>query len=241
MELDKGDTMRLSTRGYYEPVLTKIIENQVKEGDTVFDIGAHIGYYTLKLARKVGPSGKVYAFEAHPDNYAILKRNVEANGYKNVHICNKAVSDSNGRIKLFFGKERSAHHSTLKNEYCNDEGTEIDSVRLDDFLSPFIGEEKVNFIKIDIEGGEFKALRGMENLIKRSDKLRIVTEIVPSFLEKQDLTVDSYIRYLESLGIELYYIDEDSGKIDKLNLKEFIFLCNRREKINFNLLGIKRR
>ena len=65
------------------------------------DVGASVGYYTLLLARLVGPSGRVYAFEPIPRDFAILKRNVKANGYQNVVLENRAVSDING-IERFY-------------------------------------------------------------------------------------------------------------------------------------------
>ena len=91
--------MRLSTRGYYEPFITAFVKDMIKEGDIVIDIGAHIGYYTLLFSKLVGKTGKVFAFEAHPDNFTLLKQNVETNGYTNVVVENKAVSNYNGKIK----------------------------------------------------------------------------------------------------------------------------------------------
>src|SRR3989344_9219581 len=87
--VDPVDSLRLTTRGYYEPYLTRVFDQHIKKGDTVLDIGANIGYHTLHFARLVGETGKVYAFEPHPSNFALLKKNIEANGYKNVVLVQK--------------------------------------------------------------------------------------------------------------------------------------------------------
>ncbi len=75
--------------GEYEPETTDLFVSLLHEGDVVVDIGAHIGYYTLLAARTVGKDGKVFAFEPDPDNYALLVKNVEMNGYNNVTAVQK--------------------------------------------------------------------------------------------------------------------------------------------------------
>jgi FkbM family methyltransferase len=64
------------------------------------DVGAHVGYFTLLLAKQVGPSGEVVAFEPNPNIFEILKENVALNGYRNVILENKAVADQAGQVEL---------------------------------------------------------------------------------------------------------------------------------------------
>lgn len=94
----------------YESV--KLCRQLVKPGMTVIDIGAHIGYYTRLLSELVGKSGRVFAFEAHPDNYAVLKQNLSASRYSNVKIYNCAVSDRKGKMHLYVSPG-SSNHSLL--------------------------------------------------------------------------------------------------------------------------------
>lgn len=91
MFLDSKDSLRLSIHGIYEPLETELAKKEVKKGNVVLDIGANIGYYTLIFAKLVGEDGKVFAFEPDPTNFALLKKNVEMNGYKNVMFVQKAV------------------------------------------------------------------------------------------------------------------------------------------------------
>lgn len=79
MFLEATDCLGLLTHEIHEPLMTEIIKRETKEGDVVLDIGAHIGYYTLMFARLVGKEGKVFAFEPDPDNFTLLKKNIEIN------------------------------------------------------------------------------------------------------------------------------------------------------------------
>jgi predicted methyltransferase len=80
----------------YEPETSALMKRIIREGMTVFDLGAHVGYYTLLAAEQVGVTGHVFAFEPDPENYAVLIKNVELNGYKNVTFINMAISDMSG-------------------------------------------------------------------------------------------------------------------------------------------------
>jgi FkbM family methyltransferase len=159
----------LSIYKVYEETITNFIKENVKEGDVVLDVGAHIGYYTLLMSRLVGPSGKVYSFEPSPRNFAILKRNVKVNGYKNIILEQKAVSNNNGKANLYYKKDRSSGDSISKK--VGDAFTEVDMVYLDDYLK----EKKINFAKIDVEGEELNVLKGMKNILKNS--MAISTEV----------------------------------------------------------------
>ena len=110
MFLDSVDSLRLSFNGVYEPCETEFVMNEIKKGDVVLDIGANIGYYTLIFARLVGEEGKVFAFEPDPENFALLKKNVEINGYHNVVLVQKAISNKTGKIRLFKFDDFKAGH-----------------------------------------------------------------------------------------------------------------------------------
>ena len=83
MHLDKFDESDLSINGIYEPLETEIIKEKIQNGDIVIDIGASIGYFTLLLAKLVGTTGKVFAFEPEPSNFSLLNENIKLNKYNN--------------------------------------------------------------------------------------------------------------------------------------------------------------
>jgi FkbM family methyltransferase len=122
---------------------------------TVFDVGAHAGYYTLMLSRLVGPQGRVFAFEANPENAAKLRKHLKINGVRNVELIEAAVSDRTGSgfFEVDASTDRYGYMGTLA-----ERGAPVQTVVLDDFPIP-------DLIKMDIEGAETRALAGAPRLL----------------------------------------------------------------------------
>ena len=157
MFLDPNDSLRLSLWGEYEPFETQLFTNHIENGDMVLDIGANIGYYTLLAARQVGPQGRVYAFEPDPDNFALLQKNIRQNGYKNFALENRAISNQNGKIKLFKdGKNWGGHR--IYDTDRNKEHVTVDVITLDRFFAD--GTTEIDLIKMDIEAQRSGPFRG---------------------------------------------------------------------------------
>src|SRR5947209_14094504 len=91
--------------GRYETEVVQWFEQTIKPGMNVLDLGAHVGFYTLLSAKLVGASGKVYAFEPEPENFAVLSSNVERAQYRNVRLVHKAITDRIGTIDLFISPQ----------------------------------------------------------------------------------------------------------------------------------------
>jgi FkbM family methyltransferase len=150
-----------------------------KPGDTVVDVGAHIGLYTLIAAKKVGPSGKVIAIEPDPDNCNLLKRNIELNRLTNVTILERAAFSSNSKLKLYLpGKERgfTKLSTIMANRAVTENFLEIDATTLD-HLMLMQGITQVNWIKIDVEGAELEVLKGATVTLSVSKDLAMLIEV----------------------------------------------------------------
>lgn len=204
MFLDPLDSLSLSIFGYCELPETELVKKQVNKGDTVLDIGAHIGYYTLILARLVGSQGKVYAFEPDPNNFALLKKNVEINGYKNVILIQKAVSNETGKIRLYLSENDAGNHR-IYDSHDGRRSIEIEAIRLDDYFRG--SDERIRFIKMDIEGAEGSAVLGMSDLLKKNKSIKIVTEFSPAALKKSGSEPEDYLRQLINQGFKLFHTD----------------------------------
>lgn len=204
MFLDPQDALRLSIFGVHEPFQTELVKRFVKMGDTVLDIGANIGYYTLLFARLVGEHGRIYAFEPNPDNFALLAKNVEANGYKNVVLIPKAVSDANGWVKLFLTRDCGSH--SLGAVADSHGQIDVETVRLDDLFPD--QSFQVDFIKIDIEGAEGLAISGMTELVKRSDRVKMIMEFRPCLLKLCGYDAEKVAALLSAQGFSIADIDE---------------------------------
>lgn len=153
-------------RGVREPGVLKFAQDSIGKGSTVFDVGAHVGEWTLLFSQLVGDAGGVVAFEPDPVARASLMRNLEMNGISNVTVEAKCVSDTTGKAVL--GAERfgsglsSIVHQGNRSERYNQ--VEVDSTTLDEYceghgLSP-------DWVKIDAEGAEPLIVRGMQRLIQ---------------------------------------------------------------------------
>lgn len=157
--------------GKYEQYETKILLSQINNQSVVVDVGANIGYYTL-LAAKIAK--KVYAFEPDKDSFLILKKNVEENELTNVFLFNQAVGDKNEKVGLIINKENYGDSKVKV-------GNEIDCVRLDEVI-----KEKVDLVKIDVQGYEAKVVEGMKKIIKK-DKPIIFIEVDQKNIKKINL------------------------------------------------------
>jgi FkbM family methyltransferase len=175
----------------------------VRPGMTVVDAGAHIGYYTRLFSRLVGARGKVYAFEPHPDNFALLARNAAR---PNVSRYSAAVGASSGTATLHLSPGSSNH--SLHAGYTESRGTiAVEQVALDDWLAAGrIGT--VDFVKIDVEGGEPGALAGMVKLLHASARAALLVELNPQALACGGVTAADFVRQIGKLGFEPLRIDE---------------------------------
>jgi FkbM family methyltransferase len=187
-----GKIFRFITTTYEAP-LTHLFERYIKKGDVVYDIGAHVGYFTLLSSVLVGNSGKVYAFEPAKKVFKLLEKHIKINRCKNVDIFNKAISDKNGVGFFDTGDGSWTGKISSKGEY------EVEMVKLDDFvlknnISP------PNVIKIDVEGEELNVLKGAKNLLTEYSPLIFLSA------HGQQL-YDSCCEFLKSLGYEIKTIE----------------------------------
>jgi FkbM family methyltransferase len=221
---DASPSLSFSTKmllGGYERETVLLMERVIERGMTVVDIGAHVGFHSLLAAKRVGPSGRVFAFEPDPDNFAILKRNIALNNYENITPVQQAVSDRTGRLELFLSGQGNDRHSIYPNPRDLSSGRtwEVTATCLDDFLASE-GWPQIDFIKMDIEGAEPLALKGMNQLLKRSENLRILSEFAPESLRAGGHAPAQFLEELALLGFTVNWLD-DSGELKHLARKDF--------------------
>ena len=161
--------VRSGVFSYWLGTYEKEIQNQfnflVKEGDIVFDIGAHIGFYTLLASRLVGRTGKVFSFEPNSQNLSYLRRHIDLNNCHNVVVIESAVSSKEGR-KVFYESESSFTGSLYPLDFKPTTSGEVVVKSLDlELERGRIPPPRI--IKIDVEGEEYAALKGAKNLIEK--------------------------------------------------------------------------
>lgn len=211
---DYGIGTRLFLRGGYAPGRVSEIRAIVKEGDVVIDIGANIGYFTILLARLVGPEGKVYAFEPDPRSCHLLQRTVERNGWTHVIVEQKAVSNKAGEFPLYQTPSWTSNALTPSEHIST---VNVQLVTLDDFLS---NEQCISFVKMDMDGSEPLAIIGMSQLIQQSSGLRVLAEYQPGNLKQYLSEPLDFITIAEQHGLKLTAIlDTDKGRLPSLDFE----------------------
>ncbi len=194
--------------GGYEDVELNLINQLLNEGDTFIDIGANIGLYSLVAARKIGEKGKVIAFEPFPLNNTRLCKNVALNNLKNISIESKAVSDQNGSL-LIQSNEKDGNQgmaSAFLDNYSSQ--FEVPKIALDEYVEAN-NISQIDLIKIDIEGGEYLALKGMKTILSEL-KPTLLIEIDPSILAKTPYSERDILQLLTDFNYKQYFITDSS-------------------------------
>ena len=221
----KGLALSISHYGTYEELEAKIMEEKIEMGNIVVDVGANIGLHTLNMARIVGNTGQVFAFEPDPSNFEILKKNVKINNYKNIILEQKAVGDKHGRTTLYQSDHPGKHRIFPQTEQAKSQ-VQVELTNLDNYFdSDMI--DKINFIKIDVEGLEFSVLKGMKNILKNSKKIKILFEFMPENTMEVGFTPIELLNYLTSNDFKLYCMDNKTKKLLYVsNNEEIVKLCS---------------
>lgn len=204
---------------FHERATTELFKKTVQKGDTVIDLGANLGYFSLLGARLAGKEGKIYAFEPEPKNYQYLLKNIELNNY-NITAVQKAIADENGKAKFYICPYDSGHHTLNQYEgissyrpvspYAQKEFVEVEVIKLDDLIS-----EKVDVIKMDVEGSEMLALMGMDGIIKRSENLKMFVEFFPLLIKKMGNSPKEFIKKLLDYRFSIFIVPNDYGVVNE--------------------------
>lgn len=204
----------------YEDRNLFIIKHFIKNGDYVFDVGSHIGFYSMYLSKLVGPTGKVICLEPADTINQKLKSNFIINGYKNFKIYNCCAGEENGYCDFFeidYDKfpEGSVNSATIINEKISSEyfskkfnKKKKEIKTLDSIYINLINESSatypnptIKFIKIDTEGNEIDVLKGAKNIIKEFKPI-----ILFEFHTKRVKYLNQNLDYLKNEILKYYFV-----------------------------------
>jgi FkbM family methyltransferase len=183
--------------GTFEPAELKFVEEFLQSGMTVLDIGAHHGLYTLLASRRVGKTGQVIAFEPSPRERELLEQHLRINRCSNVRVESAALGSAAGRAELFVVEGGEDGCNSLRNPVVAEKTNlvEVKVLALDDWLEQH-GSPRVDFMKLDVEGGELEVLRGADRLLNQH--LRPVV-----FAEIQDVRTEPWGYRAREIALEL--------------------------------------
>ena len=200
MYVDDKDSLELKKKGVYDLDETNFIKYIIQPDWNCIDIGANIGYFTLIMARK---GRSVFAFEADSYNYKLLFSNLEINNICNVAAFPNAVGDVDGDIKLYECESNRGMHRTYKSHWCQGKVTKVRSLVLDHIDNFFSTTNPIHFVKMDIEGSELGALKGMRKLLLSNKPILLIEFHPPSILEYGVDPKEEYDFLTKDLGYDI--------------------------------------
>lgn len=213
LRLDDWLQQQIYFLGSYESYELKVLNSKIGLGSNVIDIGANIGLYSLSAATIIGEKGKVFAFEPYSFNFNILIENAKLNNIENV-ICNKiALADKEDEIELFYNPDEFnlGMVSAYEKNYQNSET--VKCTTLDRYFRD-IELENIHYIKLDIEGGEYLALLGMIETIKKY-KPFIQIEIDEAIIKHTSNTKNDILYFFRDINYQIV-----NPKIKNVHRKE---------------------
>ncbi len=191
--------------GDYEPEIKAVFKGIIKPGDTVLDIGANIGFHTLYFSELVGPVGHVLAFEPIPVNYNVLKKNLALNKVKNVSLQTFALGEINEELNIYIDPEPKNPGAYNLFEKTNN-NTSIIS-RVGDEILRELDVNRVDFIKIDVEGYEQFVLKGLVQTISNY-KPKIIYEYDKNYQLRTKNHPKLIFEFLYELGYSFFAINQ---------------------------------
>lgn len=214
------NVQRMACFGLYEVEVRRLLQAIVTPDAIFFDVGANVGFYSLLAAQLVGMRGQVHAFEPIAENVATLRAAIASNRITQITVQHVAVGQYAGTMRLFIGTpETSPEWQRDLQSWASQVPSKrrplpiyVPQISLDDYVHHH-QLDRVDFIKLDIEGSEIDALRGAQHLLWRADAPDLICEISPYLLAQQNLDPRHLTKYLATFGYTLFHILPDRQRV----------------------------
>ncbi len=214
--LPEGQITELLYTSRFESRELALVSNYLKSGMNIIDIGANIGLYSILADKAINPGGKVWAFEPSSESYSRLLRNMSLNGVTSVLALKIALADKHGGnlvLKRDPGFRDGDRFLVMDSSIQSDVNQKGDSgdieivpvTTLDNYF--YIQMEtppQFDFLKMDIEGGEFRVFRGAQKLLSQNTRLLMMFECTPQGCHRGGHTQEDVFMFLRGFGYELF-------------------------------------
>jgi FkbM family methyltransferase len=218
-EFDRFVSAHIRRYRVWEPLETAVVRAFLPTGGSLIDIGANLGWYTIVGALSVGGSGRIFAFEPEPTNYALLCENISLNGLANTTPVAAAAADCDGEAMLYLSDDNLGDHRLYDSEdrrrSCLVRTTSLDS---------YFGSNppRIDVMKIDTQGSEARVLAGMQRTLRHSANrfVIIVAEFWPYGPARAGSSAGDLIAQLNGPGRTPLVIDENRGKLVPIDWHE---------------------
>ena len=209
--------------GKFEAAELAFLNRFLRQGMTVLDLGAHHGFYTLLASKRVGNTGNVFSFEPSARERKALRLHLKLNRCKNVAIQEMALGDQNMKTDLYVVEGWAAGCNSLRppDVAARTSPVPVRVVRLDDWLADH-KIDQVDFIKLDVEGGELDVIKGATNLLERRPRPVILAEVQDIRTLAWGYKAKDVINYLRDRGYTWFRISEN-GSTEELDIVQHEF------------------
>jgi len=207
LRFDPGASNSAYASGDNELPVQDAFATYLGRGDVFYDVGANVGFFTVLGARLVGEGGRVVAFEPVPSNADKVRRNADLNGFANITVVEKAVSDRSGHGELVVAAYSGG--SALSTTTPPPDATsrlDVELVTLDEVVDSG-AYPAPGFVKIDVEGTELEVLRGMSGVLARNRPI-VICEIDDADREGYDAKFGPAVDFLRAAGYEIEPLDD---------------------------------
>jgi len=215
MKIDPSEYLQahLYLFGSYELPTIRHIRSFLTPGAVCVDVGAQMGYLSLAMATSAGRTTAVHAFEPEDMNAARFQENMALNSISNVTLHREAVSNIEGTLHLFLSKTANAGtHSTVYNERnVTEESIQIPATTLDAFVRTW-SIERVDLIKVDVEGAEFEVLQGADHVL-RTFRPRVILELSDVLQADRGMSSRQIKEFMVERGYAPFTIADDGAAV----------------------------
>jgi FkbM family methyltransferase len=197
--------------GLYEPVELYLMMQMLEAGQTVVDGGANIGLYSIMMSTAVGEGGSVHAFEPVPKTHALLVENIGRNRLTNVTVSNAALSDEPGVVSLGLAVDQTANSGAFGvGHQTPATAVDVSTITLDEYAAGH-NLRRIDFVKLDVEGSELRALHGMRTILER-DEPTLLVEVCQETAQRAGFVANDILDLLGPLGYRAFVIAESSER-----------------------------
>ncbi len=185
--------------GDYEREQSELANEILTPGDIAIDVGANYGYFTCLFARRIGPQGKVFAFEPDTGNFSVLTANVARNALQNVECRKIGWSQDTGEKALYLSPESPTQHSLLPS--ADAKQSIVSTTSGDAFIAAEMQpHDVIRLVKIDVEGHELAVLEGLRNTLASQRILNLIVEFSPHRIRSTDRNPADLLAILDAAG-----------------------------------------
>jgi FkbM family methyltransferase len=205
---DASVSVPSAAAGFWEPHLVACFRRICRRGSIAFDIGANVGYHTLMLAQLVGTEGTCYAFEPNSENCRLILLGAEQNQFVNIKLMPIALSDRPGWAYFSRHVGSNGGFATRDAELGDGRGVVVPVFMLDDLQLP-----PPDLIKVDVEGAEYRVLKGAEKSIGR-DRPIIISEFSLEMTSRvSGVPGAQYLEWIAALEYDIFLLDRVTSQL----------------------------